>query len=80
MQPQLTLKDGQVIPLSDEVYELVLSIVRAHEAPAGAASSIEALEAEFADLFIGDAPSTADLLEEHRQELEREERKPLRPC
>ncbi len=77
MQPQLTLKNGKVISLPDEVYELVLSIVQAHEEAIEPASSIEEVEAEFADLFAQGRPTTADLLEEHRQETEREERKLL---
>lgn len=75
MQPQITLKNGEVIPLSNEVYELVLSIIQAHGEAVEPASSIEEVEAEFADLFAQGGPTTADLLEEHRQELEREERK-----
>ncbi len=74
MQPQIILKDGSVIPLSEEVYELVLGIVKAREKTIEPASSIEEVEAEFADLF-GSGPSTEDLLEEHRQEREREEYK-----
>jgi len=75
MQPQLTLKDGTVIALSDEVYELVLSVVQVHQPVREPFLSLDGLEVEFADLFIGDAPSTDDLLEEHRRESEREERK-----
>lgn len=75
MQPQLTLKNGEVIPLSDEVYEIVVSIVQAHASMTGPAASLEMLEAEFADLFVGAGASTDDLLEEHRQELAREERR-----
>lgn len=75
MQPQLTLKNGTVVPLSDEVYELVLGIVQAYEQTIEPAPSLEALESEFSDLFTGSAPSTDDLLEEHRQERAREERK-----
>jgi hypothetical protein len=74
MQPQIILKDGSVIPLSDDVYELVLGIVKAREEAIEPALSIEEVEAEFADLF-GSGPSTKDLLEEHRQERESEERK-----
>lgn len=75
MQPQLTLKDGTVIALSDEVYELVLNLVQAYKPVRESSSSLDNLEVEFADLFIGDAPSTDDLLEEHRQETTSEERK-----
>ncbi|GEM_PF-2739307 len=74
MQPQLTLKDGSIIPLSDDIYELVLGIVKAQEEAVEPASSIDELETEFAHLF-GSGSSTEDLLEEHRRELEREERK-----
>lgn len=73
MQAQLTLKDGTVIALSDDVYTLVLQIVQPYE-PLESARSVEALEAEFADLFE-EGPSTTDLLEEHRRELERERRR-----
>ncbi len=73
MQAQLTLKDGTVIALSDDVYTLVLQIVQPYE-PLESAGSVEALEAEFADLFE-EGPSTTDLLEEHRRELEREQRR-----
>lgn len=79
MQPQLTLKTGEVIPLPDDVYELVLSIIRAREDGVEPASSIEEIEAEFADLFAQSAPTTTDLLEEHRQEMEREEGKLREP-
>ncbi len=75
MQPQLTLKDGTVIALSDEVYELVLNLVQAYKPVRESSSSLDDLEVEFGDLFIGDAPSTDDLLEEHRQETMSEERK-----
>ena len=75
MQPHLTLKDGKVIPLSDEVYEIVLDIIQTQEEPTNNATSLEALETEFAELFAGDGPSTDDILEEHRRELEREENK-----
>lgn len=74
MQPQLTLKDGTVISLSDETYELVLSLVQAYQSVREPASTLADLEIEFADLFVGDAPSINDLREEHQQELAREER------
>jgi hypothetical protein len=74
MQPQLTLKDGSIIPLSDEIYELILGIVKAQDETIEPSSSIDELESEFAHLFDS-GPSTEDLLEEHRRELEREEQK-----
>jgi len=73
MQAQLTLKDGTVIALSDDVYALVLQIVQPYE-PLESAGSITALEAEFADLFEN-GPSTTDLLKEHQREVERERRR-----
>lgn len=75
MQPRLTLKDGTVVALSDEVYELILGLVQAYQPTRETPASLDDLEVEFADLFNDDAPSTNDLLEEHRQELAREERK-----
>ena len=75
MEPQLTLKDGRVLPLSDEVYNLVLTIVEAQQEPVQPAISIDQLEVEFSDLFTGDGASTRDLLAEHNVEREREERK-----
>lgn len=73
MQPQLTLKDGTVITLADEVFAVVLSIVQSCEVRVEAAASIESLETEFSDLLTTQGPSTEDLLEEHRRELSREE-------
>jgi len=77
MQSQLVLKDGRVIPLSDATCELILRIVdsaqgNTTEAPA---PDLETLRTEFADLYGSQAPSTEDLLEERRRELERERRK-----
>ncbi len=73
MQPNLTLKNGQTIPLNKEVYEAVLEIVEKEMILP--ADSIEDLEAEFAELFVSSEATTEDLLIEHAEELEREKRK-----
>lgn len=75
MQPNLTLKNGQTIPLTDEVYEAILQIVEKGNLSASPADSIEELETEFAELFASTEVTTDDLLEEHAQEIERERRK-----
>lgn len=75
MEPQLTLKDGRVLPLSDEVYNLVLTIVEGKQESIEPALSIDDLEVEFAALFTGDGASTRDLMAEHENEREREERR-----
>jgi hypothetical protein len=74
MQPHLTTKEGNVIPLTEEVYESILKIVRDRFEQIAPADSVEALESEFADLLT-DSVSTDELLTEHRQEAEREMRK-----
>ncbi|CAN5627892.1 MAG: hypothetical protein ACR2M8_12800 [Pyrinomonadaceae bacterium] len=75
MQPNLTLKNGQTIPLMDETYEAILKIVRNGDSNIKPARSIEELEAEFSDLFSSTAITTDDLLQEHGEESERERRK-----
>lgn len=78
MQPNLTLRNGEVIPLTDEIYEAVLRVVENEKAKTAPAGSIEELEEEFAELFAAAAkngPTLRDLTDEHRQEIERERRK-----
>ena len=75
MQPNLTLRNGQTIPLTNEVYETVLQIVEKNVEKVAPADSIEELEIEFAELFASTGATTEDLLQEHRKELEREKRK-----
>lgn len=75
MQPNLTLRNGQTIPLTNEIYEAILQIVEKNREVIAPADSIEELESEFAGLFASTEATTADLLEEHRKELKREERK-----
>jgi len=75
MQPNLTLKNGQTIPLTDEIYEAVLRIIEKKDETITPADSIEELEDEFTELFASTESTTSDLLEEHKQELEREKRK-----
>lgn len=75
MQPNLTLKTGQTIPLANEIYEAVLQIVEEKGKKVVPADSIEELEAEFAELFASTATTTKDLLEEHSEELKREKKK-----
>lgn len=75
MQPNLTLKNGQTIQLTDEIYEAVLQIIEKKDETIAPADSIEELENEFAELFASTESTTNDLLEEHKQELEREKRK-----
>lgn len=74
MQPQLTTKDGNTIPLTDEVYEAIVLLVKDQAEWVEPAASIDELEAEFSDLFA-DAASTDDLLAERADELVRENRK-----
>ncbi len=75
MQPNLTLKNGRTILLSDEIYEAVLRIVEEKDEKISPADSIEDLEAEFAELFVSTKMTTDDLLREHAKELEREKKK-----
>lgn len=74
MQPQLTTKDGNVIPLTDEVYETILKMVKNPSDFIEPATSIEELESEFSELFA-DSATTGELLAEHDRELDREVRK-----
>lgn len=74
MQPQLTIRDGNIIPLTDEIYETVLKIVKNRSESTNPALSIEKLEDEFSDLFT-DSVSTEELLAEHAHELLRENQK-----
>ncbi len=75
MQPQLTTKEGAVISLTDEIYEAILQLIEKQNNEVKPVASIEELETEFADLFAADGATLEDLCAEHRQELEREERK-----
>jgi predicted CopG family antitoxin len=75
MQPNLTLKNGQTIPLTDEVYEVILRILKTKDETVSPADSIEELEEEFAELFAPNGASASDVVAEHEQELERENRK-----
>lgn len=75
MQPNLTLKTGQTIPLTNEIYEAILQIVEEKGEKVMPAGSIEELEAEFAELFASTETTTEDLLREHSEELEREKQK-----
>lgn len=74
MQPQLTTRDGNVIPLTDEIYETILLLVRNRSDIIDPAESIDELEDEFSALFV-DSASTSELLAEHAHELTRENRK-----
>ncbi|MGD9563018.1 MAG: hypothetical protein AB7F88_12535 [Pyrinomonadaceae bacterium] len=74
MQPQLTTKDGTTIPLTDEVYEAIVLLVKDQPEWVEPATSIDDLEAEFSDLFTG-GPSIDDLLTERAEDLARENRK-----
>ncbi len=75
MQPNLTLKNGQTIPLPNEVYEAILQIVERNKESIVPADSIEELEAEFSELFVSTEATTDDLLAEYIQELKRERKK-----
>ncbi|HSK72665.1 MAG TPA: hypothetical protein VK892_13270 [Pyrinomonadaceae bacterium] len=75
MQPNLTLKNGQTIPLTNEVYDAVLQIVEKEGEKILPADSIEELEAEFADLFSSTEVTTEELLQERKEELKREKKK-----
>jgi hypothetical protein len=71
MQPQLTTREGNTIPLTDEVYEAIVQFLKDKPEGVEPAASVDELEAEFPDLFA-DPPFTADLLAEHAEELARE--------
>jgi hypothetical protein len=75
MQSNLTLKNGQIIPLTNEVYEAVLQIIEKNGETIAPADSIEELEMEFAELFGSTETATEDLLKEHAEELKREKQK-----
>jgi len=75
MQASLTLKNGKVIPLTDEICETVLQIIEKNGEAIKPADSIEELEAEFSELFTTTGATTEDLLEERAKELKREKRK-----
>lgn len=74
MQPHLTTRDGNIIPLTDEIYESILQLVEGRTNSVEYVNSIEELEDEFAELFT-DSASTNDLLAEHKFELAREKKK-----
>lgn len=74
MQPRLTTKEGNVIPLTDEAYEAILKLMGHLPSAIEPAESVDQLEEEFAELFA-DSASTDELLGEHRTEAEREDRK-----
>lgn len=74
MQPQLTTREGNVISLTDEIYETVLQLVIEQPMCLEPAASIDELEKEFSALFV-DSASTGDLIAEHREELIREDKK-----
>lgn len=73
-QPHPTTKDGNTIPLTDEVYEAIVLLVKDQPEWVEPATSIDELEAEFSDLFTA-GPSSDDLLAERAEELARENRK-----
>lgn len=73
MQPQLTTREGEIILLQDDIYEAILRLIKKNSVEPVA--SIEELEAEFADLFTTGSATLDDLLAEHAQEFESEERK-----
>jgi hypothetical protein len=75
MQPNLTLKNGQTILLTNEVYEAVLQMLEKNGETISRADSVEDLEVEFADLFDSTGVTTQDLLEERTKEREREKQK-----
>jgi hypothetical protein len=75
MQPNLILKNGQTIPLTDEIYEAILKIVEKEGGKIVPADSIEELETEFAELFASTEATTEDLLREHREESKKEDKK-----
>ena len=74
MQPQLTTRNGNIIPLTDEIYETILQVVKNRSDFVERASSIEELEGEFSELFAESA-TTDELLAEHAHELAGEKKK-----
>lgn len=77
MQPQLTTRNGNIIPLTDEIYETILQVVKNRSDFVERANSIEELEGEFSELFA-EASTPDELLAEHAHELARETRQGLR--
>ncbi len=74
MQPQLTTRDGNTIPLTDDIYEQIVQLVKKQSDFFEPAPSIEELESEFVELFA-DSATTDELLAEHALELAREKQK-----
>ncbi len=74
MQRQLTTRDGNTIPLTEEIYEAIVQLVKKQPDFVEPASSIDELEGEFVEL-LADSASTDDLLAEHAHERSREEHK-----
>lgn len=74
MQPQLTTREGNTIPLTDEIYEAIVQLVKKQPDFFEPATTIDELEDEFRELFA-DSATTADLVAEHAQELARENQK-----
>ena len=74
MQPQLTTREGNSIPLTDEIYEAIVQLVKNQPDSVEPAASVEDLEIEFSELFA-DSATTNELLAEHARELAREKRK-----
>lgn len=74
MQPQLTTRNGNIIPLTDEVYETILQMVKNRSDFIEPATSMDELEGEFQALFAESA-TTDQLLAEHAQELRSEQQK-----
>ena len=74
MQPQLTTRDGNTIPLTDDIYEQIVQLVKKQSDFLEPAPSIEELESEFVELFA-DSATTDELLAEHALELAREKQK-----
>lgn len=75
MRPQLMTKEGEVISLTDEIYEAILQLIDNRNHEVKTVVSIEELETEFAGLFAAGGATLEDLRAEHVQEREREERK-----
>lgn len=75
MQPNLTLKNGQTIPLMDDTYDVILRIISNNVSDIQPATSIEELETEFANLFSSVDLTVDDLIKERAEESEREKRK-----
>ena len=74
MLAQLVLKNGRVIPLTDDAYERVMQIVAPGEQLFNAepTSDLETLMADFQDLYGTRMPSAAELLDERKLERIRE--------